>query len=217
MPRACRWCALESSACETNYHRLYQHTLGYTCTTHHRPIYNLCTHTLTRTGLDCYCSDEPSDTLPHCYWDDFTCSGDVCYIRRWLQEGVIFTKWGCLHRSNPTYNVDLICNGDWNRIDSNYTCCHSTKCNEHIEIVLPIELPTTGGVPSATTTAKEAAVTDEGRTTENSDRGGGSDDLPSSTHPAATEESSQPISPTAVSTPSPGTTAGINDVTISNQ
>ena len=82
------------------------------------------------------------------------CSGDVCYVRRFLKDGVIYTKWGCLSYSNPEHHIDLICdNGAFNGAADHYTCCTDrNNCNEHIEVVLPIEKATTTSVPLVATT-----------------------------------------------------------------
>ena len=103
-------------------------------------------------GINCYCSEEPSAGFPECHWQDYTCSGDVCYVRRTLENGVFYTTWDCLRRS--VHHIDLICGGAFDSSTDRYVCCSdSNNCNEHLQIALPIELPTEQStiIPSTTT------------------------------------------------------------------
>ena len=80
---------------------------------------------------------------------------DVCYVHRELLNGVLYTTWNCL-RESETF-IDLVCNhGAFNSDIETYACCSDIdNCNENLEIVLPIEVPTEQmsfvGVPSPTT------------------------------------------------------------------
>ena len=79
------------------------------------------------------------------------CTGaDVCYVHRELLNGVFYTTWYCL-KEELNY-VDLVCNGAFNTDTEGYACCNDMdNCNQNLEIVLPIEVPTEQIVPSTTT------------------------------------------------------------------
>ena len=83
------------------------------------------------------------------------CTGaDVCYVHRELLNGVFYTIWNCL--KEELNSVDLVCNGAFNTDTEGYACCNDMdNCNQNLEIVLPIEVPTEQmsfvGVPSPTT------------------------------------------------------------------
>ena len=83
------------------------------------------------------------------------CTGvDVCYVHRELLNGVFYTIWNCL--KEELNSVNLVCNGAFNTDTEGYACCNDMdNCNQNLEIVLPIEVPTEQmsfvGVPSPTT------------------------------------------------------------------
>ena len=116
-----------------------------------------------------------------CHWEGYTCSGDMCYVRRFVRvDGVIATVWGCLHHHDD--HIDLVCDeGAFNQATEQYRCCNDrTNCNEHVEIVLPIELP-----PTTTSSEPTVAIT----TVEEQSSGSGGDgaiDVLPSTDPMTT-------------------------------
>ena len=102
-------------------------------------IQYVCTYQYT--GINCYCSEEPS-FIPDCHWNDYTCSGDKCYVYRQLRDGVFYTVWDCLSKSEG-HAIDLICNGAFNTDTGAYACCSDgDNCNEHLDVKLPIEITT---------------------------------------------------------------------------
>ena len=100
--------------------------------------------------------------FPLCHWDGYTCSGDLCYVRRFLHsDGVIYTKWGCLQTA--IHHVNLICEqGAFNSDTEHYTCCSDEdNCNENMRIVLPIEHSTEAATPTTVSTLAMPTTTEE--------------------------------------------------------
>lgn len=109
-------------------------------------------------GIQCLCDQSTALGLPRpeCFLNGDSCTSDIgCYLRRWYSQkyGLILQLWDCIFDEhdvdNQLYHKGIFC-GDLNTLADVYSCCNtSDRCNERLQITLPIEIITpTPSTPS---------------------------------------------------------------------